>query len=152
MCYAQDFPETWSGCDLIVGTSSGVPIKREAVKAIGVASLIGKDKEKKIKQEMVKRVELEETVEGTEAGPETKKTKTTRSQKLLVISEELERVSPLIVGKEVGHPLVPKTRVKTKVESSLSQVSMSSSAQGSLGSFNLVPQSPLGPSRRTRSK
>ena len=26
MTYAQDFPETWSGCDLIIGTSSGVPI------------------------------------------------------------------------------------------------------------------------------
>ena len=139
MCYAQDFPETWSGCDLIIGTSSGVPIKREAVKAIGVASLIGKDKEKKIKQEMVKRVELEETVEGTEAGPETKKTKTTRSQKLLVISEELERVSPLIVGKEVGHHLVPRTRVKTKVESSLSQALVNSSARVLRGPLIFYP-------------
>ena len=26
--YAQDFLETWSGCDHIVGTSAGVPIKR----------------------------------------------------------------------------------------------------------------------------
>ena len=57
-----------------------------------------------------------------------------------------------IVGKEVGHPLIPKTRVKTKVESSLFQVLVSSSAQGSLGSVNLVPQSPLGPSGHTRSK
>ena len=56
------------------------------------------------------------------------------------------------MGKGVGRSLIPKTRVKTKVESSLSQVSMSSSAQGSLGSFDLVPQSPLGPSGRTRSK
>ena len=31
MCYAQDFPKTWSGCDLIVDASSGVPIKRGAV-------------------------------------------------------------------------------------------------------------------------
>ena len=26
--YAQDFLETWSGCDHIVGTFAGVPIKR----------------------------------------------------------------------------------------------------------------------------
>ena len=39
MCYAQDFLKTWSRCDLIVGTSSGVPIKREAISA---ATLIGK--------------------------------------------------------------------------------------------------------------
>ena len=49
MCYAQDFLETWSGCDLIVGTSFGMPIKREAVEAIGVAIPIGKGTEKKIK-------------------------------------------------------------------------------------------------------
>ena len=28
MTYAQDFLETWLGCDLIVSTSAGVPIKR----------------------------------------------------------------------------------------------------------------------------
>ena len=28
VCYARDFPGTWSGCDLIIGTSSGVPIKK----------------------------------------------------------------------------------------------------------------------------
>ena len=42
--------------------------------------------------------------------------------------------------------------MKTKVDSSLSQVSVISSAQGSLGSFDFVSQSPLGPSRRTRSR
>ena len=42
--------------------------------------------------------------------------------------------------------------MKTKVESSLSQVSVISSAQGSLGSFDFVPQFPLGPSRRTCSR
>ena len=77
MCYAQDFLETWSGCDLIVGTSFGMPIKREAVEAIGVAIPIGKGTEKKIKQEKVKRAEHEESIEGTE----TKKRKTARSQK-----------------------------------------------------------------------
>ena len=43
------FPETWSGCDLIVGTSFGVPIKRGAVEAVGAATPIGKGKEKRIK-------------------------------------------------------------------------------------------------------
>ena len=47
--YAQDFPRTWSGCDLITGTSSGVPIKRGVVEAIGAVTLIGKGKEKRIK-------------------------------------------------------------------------------------------------------
>ena len=115
VCYAQDFPETWSGCDLIVGTSSGVPIKRGTIEAIGAATRIGKGAEKKIKQEKVKRAELEESNEGTE----TKKRKTARYQKQLVIFEEHERVSPLIVEKEVGHPSIPRSRVKTKVESSL---------------------------------
>jgi len=81
VCYTQDFPETWSRCDLIVGTSSSVPIKRGAVEAIGATIPIGKGKEKKIKQEKVKRAKLEESAEGIEAGPETKKRKTTRSQK-----------------------------------------------------------------------
>ena len=115
MCYAQDFPETWSECNHIVGTSSSVPIKRGVVEAIGATTPIGKGTEKKIKQENVKRVELEESAKGTE----TKKRKTTRSQKQLVISEEPERVTPPTVGKEVGHPLIPRTQVKTKVESSL---------------------------------
>ena len=77
MYYAQDFSETWSRCDLIVGTSTSVPIKRRVVKAIGAATPIGKYAKKKIKQEKVKRAELEENVEGTE----TKKRKTARSQK-----------------------------------------------------------------------
>ena len=115
VCYAQDFPETWLECNHIVGTSSSVPIKRGAVEAIGATTPIGKGTEKKIKQENVKRAELEESAKGTE----TKKRKTTRSQKQLVISEEPERVSPPTVGKEVGHPLIPRTQVKTKVESSL---------------------------------
>ena len=75
VCYARDFPGTWSGCDLIVGTSSGVPIKKGAVEAIGVATLIGKGTKKKIKQEKVKRAEFEESTEGTK----TKKRKIARS-------------------------------------------------------------------------
>ena len=56
------------------------------------------------------------------------------------------------MGKEVGHPLLPGTRVMTKVEFFLSQLPVSSSTQGSLGSFDFTPQSPLGPSGRTCSK
>ena len=87
-----------------------------------------KVKKRKIKQEKVKRAEVEESAKGTEVGPETRKRKTARSQKQLVMSEEPERVSSPTVGKEVGHPLIPRTRVKSKVESSLSQVPMSSLA------------------------
>ena len=67
--------ENWSGCDLIVDTSSGVPIKRGAVEAIGAATSINEGIEKKIKQEKVKRVEPKENIEGTE----TKKRKIARS-------------------------------------------------------------------------
>ena len=56
------------------------------------------------------------------------------------------------MGKEVGHPLIPRTWVKTKVESSLPQVLVSSLAYGSLGSLDFVPQSPLRLSGRTRSR
>ena len=38
VCYAQDFPEAWLGCDLIMGTSSSVSIKRGVVEAIGAAT------------------------------------------------------------------------------------------------------------------
>ena len=58
MCYVQDFPETWLGCDFIVGTSSSVPIKRGAGEVIGVATPIGKGKEKKIKMKRLKELSL----------------------------------------------------------------------------------------------
>ena len=61
--------------------SCGVPIKRGVTEAIGAATSVGKVKEKKIKQEAVKRVGLEGGMEGTEAGPETKKRKTAKSHK-----------------------------------------------------------------------
>ena len=66
-----------------------------------------------------KLVEIEESVEGIEVGSETKKRKTAKSRKQLVIFEELGGVDPSTVGKEVGHPLILKIRVKTKVESSV---------------------------------
>ena len=42
MCYTNDFLDAWSGCDLIVGSSSSVLIKRGVVEAIGIATPIGK--------------------------------------------------------------------------------------------------------------
>ena len=45
MTYAQDFLETWLGCSLIIGTSSGVPIKKGAVETIGAATASGKGKD-----------------------------------------------------------------------------------------------------------
>ena len=142
MTYAQDFPETWSGCDLIIGTSFGVPIKRGTVEAIGVATPVGKGKEKRIKHEKLKEAEVEESAEGTEVGPKAKKRKTGKSQKQLVTSEE----------KEVRQPLATRTRMKTKVVSSFFQVPVTSLVHGPLGSSDFVSQSPLGPSRRTCSK
>ena len=125
-CYANDFPDTWSRCDLIVGSSFDVPIKRGVVEAIGVVTPVGKGKEKKIKQEAVKKAEVEGKVEGTEAGHKAKKRKIAKFHKQLVVSEEAEGVDLSTVGKEVGHPLIPKIRVKTKVESSILQVPVDS--------------------------
>ena len=71
--YAQNFLRTWSRCDLIIGTSSGVPIKRGVVEEISVATPVGKGKEKRIKQEKLKEAKLEESTEGAKASPETKK-------------------------------------------------------------------------------
>ena len=94
------------GCDLIIGIFSKVPIKRGAIETIGAATPASKGKEKRIKQEKLKDAKLEESVEGTEAGPEAKKRKTGKSQKQLMDPEE----------KEVGQPLTTRTRKKTKVE------------------------------------
>ena len=125
-----------------MGTSSGVPIKRGVMEAISATTPVGKGKEKKIEQEAVKKAELKESAEGTKVGPETKKRNIAKSQKQLVISEEPERVDLIIVGKEVGHPLIPKIRVKTEVESSLSlsfSLSLSSSCEFlSLGFFGIL--------------
>ena len=59
MTYAQDFPEVWSGCDLIVGASAGVPIKKGTVEVISAGTPVGMSKERAIKQEKLKEVEVE---------------------------------------------------------------------------------------------
>ena len=71
--YAQDFPTTWSSCGLIIGTSSGVPIKRGAMETIGATTPAGKGKEKGIRPKKLKAADVEESAEGMEAGPEAKK-------------------------------------------------------------------------------
>ena len=81
-----------------------------------------------------------------------KKRKTGKSQKQLVIFEEIKRIGSPTVGEEVAQSLATRTQVKTKVESSLSQVPVSSSIHDSLGSPDFVSQSPLGPSKHTCSK
>ena len=81
VCYANDFPDAWSGCDLIMGSSSGVPIKRGVIEVIGVATPVGKGKEKKIKQKAVKKSEVKGSAEGIKVGHETKKRKTAKSCK-----------------------------------------------------------------------
>ena len=122
MTYAQDFPEVWSGCDLIVGASTGVLVKKWAMEVISVGTpVVGMSKERAIKQEKLKEARVEGSAEGI--SPKKKKRKAGKSQKQLVLSEE----------KEVEQPLAIRTRVKTKVESSFSQFPVSSSVHGSLG-------------------
>ena len=79
--YASYFPASWPESDLIIGSSTGVPIKREVVEEIGAATLVGKGKEKKLKKDACKKSKAEEGVEGTEAGQGTKKRKTTSARK-----------------------------------------------------------------------
>ena len=81
--YAQDFPEVWSGYDLIVGVSARVPIKKGMIEAINAGTFVGMSKERAIKQEKLKEAEVEGSAEGI--GPEMKKRKTEKSQKQLVI-------------------------------------------------------------------
>ena len=85
VCYANDFLDAWSGCDLIVGFSSSMHIKRGVIEASGVVTPVDKGKEKRIKQEAVKKAKVEGSVEGTEAGHKTKKRKTAKSHKQLVV-------------------------------------------------------------------
>ena len=81
VCYANEFPDAWSGCDLIVGFSSDVPIKKGVIEVIGATTLMGKGNEKKIKQKAIRKSEVKGSAEGTEASHETKKRKTAKSRK-----------------------------------------------------------------------
>ena len=101
MTYAQDFPGTWLGYGLIIGTSSEVPIKKGAVETIGVATTSVKGKD--IRLEKTKTVDVEESAEGVKTGLEMKRRKTGKSQTHLVSQED----------KEVGQPLASRTRKKT---------------------------------------
>ena len=96
--YAQDFPETWLGCSFVIGTSSGVPIKKGVVETIGAATASSKGKD--VKPEKMKAVDVEESTEGVRIGPETKRRKTGKSQTHLASQE----------GKDVEQPLASRTR------------------------------------------
>ena len=82
MTYAQDFPETWLGCNLIIGTSSGVSIKKGAVETIGAATASGNGKD--VKPGKMKTVDVEESTEGLKTSLEAKRRKTGKSQTHLV--------------------------------------------------------------------
>ena len=90
----------------------------------------------------MKAVDVDESTGGVEIGSEMKRRKTGKSQAHLASQE----------GKDVREPLASRTPKKTKVESSFSQVPVTASVHGSLGSSGLVSQPPLGPSGRNRSK
>ena len=80
--YAQDFPGTWLGCSLIIGTSFGVPIKKGVVETIGAATPAGKGKD--VRPEKMKTVDVEESTEGMKVGSEAKRRKTRKSRTHLV--------------------------------------------------------------------
>ena len=70
------------------GLVSNVPIKRRVVKEIGTSILVGKDKEKKIKKEIVKNSNVEEGAVGIAVGQGTKKRKIGSTRKQLVIFKD----------------------------------------------------------------
>lgn len=49
--YANYFPASWPGSDLIIGSSTDVPIKKGVVEEIGATTSVGKGKEKKVKKD-----------------------------------------------------------------------------------------------------
>ena len=62
VCYVHDFLETWSGFDLIIGASSGAPIKRGAVEAIGAATPISKVRIKRSNKKLLKELSLKKVL------------------------------------------------------------------------------------------
>ena len=107
-----------------------------------ISATTAPSKGKDVKPKKMKAVDVDESTGGVEIGSETKRRKTRKSQTHLASQE----------GKDVREPLASRTRKKTKVESSFSQVPVTASVHGSLGSSGFVSQPPLGPSGRTRSK
>ena len=54
---------------------------QRVVEEIGVATPVGKGKEKKIKKETIKKFEVKESAEGTEASQDAKRRKTASARK-----------------------------------------------------------------------
>ena len=86
--YASDFLASWPRSDLIISSSTSVLIKIGVLKEIGVVTLVGKGKEKKVKKEVGKKSEAKEGVEGIELAKVPKKRKTASACKQLVIPWE----------------------------------------------------------------
>lgn len=63
-----------------------MPIKKGVTKAIGAVTPVGKGKENKIKQEVIKKSKFGGSAKGTEADPRTKRKKIASAHKQLVIS------------------------------------------------------------------
>ena len=168
MSYANDFPPFWPGNELVIGSSLGVPTRKRVVEEIGSATPLGKGKEKKGKKGAKGKPETEKGTEDPELSQGTKKRKTSTASKRLPTPKEFKEVASVAtrgrsLSKEVSHPPMPKIKVKTKVEISKSQTFVSSLkgissivvyslAQGSLGSFTMIPCSPEGLFRQTCSK
>ena len=168
MSYANDFPPFWPGNELIIGSSLGVPTRKRADAEIGSATPLGKGKEKKGKKGAKGKPETEKGTEDPELSQGTKKRKTSTASKQLPTLKEFKEVASIAtrgrsLSKEVSHSSMPKIKVKTKVEISKSQTFVSSLkgissivvyslAQGSLGSFTMIPCSPEGLFRQTCSK
>ena len=132
MSYANDFPFSWPGHEIFIGSSPGVPIRKEVIEQIGSTASPSKGKEKKGKKSGVgKNLQVKKDVRDTEAGQGTKKRKASATSKRLPVSEEYEEVAFAVVemrslGKEITHPSFPKVKVKTKVETSKFQTPISS--------------------------
>lgn len=160
MSYTNDFPPSWSSCELVIGSSLGVSTRKVVVE-IGFATPFSKGKEKKGKKGAKEKLETKKDAEDLKVGQDTKKRKTSATSKRLPTSKKFREVAFAVIGgrslsKEVSHPPILKIRVKTKVEifksqtlvsslKEISSVAVSSPAQGSSGSPIVFPCSPEGP-------
>ena len=84
--YANDFPPSWSGSELVNGSSSGVPIKKGAVKKIGSTIPLGKGKEKKGQKGAKMKPDIEKVL------------RILRQPKWLPTLKESEKVASVVPG------------------------------------------------------
>ena len=102
MSYANDFPTSSLECDLIVDSSSGVPIKKRVIKEIGVATPIGKGKEKKIKRNLSRNLKLRRVLRVLRLAMVRKVEKVLQLVNSLLFLRTLRKWTPLLLERRLA--------------------------------------------------